>query len=79
MRVGQVESLGGDFGIQGLARVTLVQHTAAKKNLAEIWNGKLRCHFNIHSNVTILLNKLMLQKSHHKATALLCLMSFTVY
>ena len=79
VRVGQVESLGEDFGIQGLARVTLVQHTAAKKNLAEFWSGKLRCHFDIHSNVTILLNKLKLQKNHHKATALLCPLSFTVY
>lgn len=74
-----MESLRGDFGIQGLARVTLVQHTAAKKNLTELWKGKLRCHFNIHSNVTILLKKLKLQKNHHKATALLSLLSFTVY
>lgn len=36
MRVGQVGSLGGDFGIQGLARVTLVQNIAANKNLAKL-------------------------------------------
>ena len=72
-----MESLGGDFGIQSLAQVTLVQHTAAKKNLTELWNGKRRCHSNIHSNVTILLKKLKLQKNHHEATALLCLLSFS--